>query len=167
MGINLPSSGAALVAGAAVGVIASMPTIQNASPYAPGALAIAVGLAAAAFSKNGPLSAAAFAAVGVGGVLLYEGYQASAAKAAAAVTPPATKTAGMVGGPFYLAGADAHGPGFVQVQGPWQHSVLPGQTSFGSRQSLVTPKGHGALLPSTAQGMTGRRYVKAWNTMSP
>jgi hypothetical protein len=166
MAINLPSSGAALVAGAAVGVIASMPTIQNASPYAPGALAIAVGLAAAALSKNGPVSAAAFAAVGVGGVLIWEGYQASKAMAAAS-TPPAGTTTQKTAGPFYLAGADPHGPGFVAVHGPWQHSVLPGQTSVGSRQSLVTPKGFGPLQPGTAQGMTGRRYVRAWNTMNP
>ena len=167
MAINLPSSGAALVAGAAVGVIASMPTIQKASPYAPGALAIAVGLAAAAFSKNGPVSAAAFAAVGVGGVLIWEGYNASKAQAAVAASQAPAGTTSATTGPFYLAGADAHGPGFVQVQNPWQHSVLPGQTSVGSRQSLVTPKGFGPLQPGTAQGMTGRRYVRAWNTMNP
>jgi hypothetical protein len=166
MAINLPSSGAALVAGAAVGVIASMPTIQKASPYAPGALAIAVGLAAAALSKNGPVSAAAFAAVGVGGVLIWEGYQASKAQAAATANPPATTTTSTTG-PFYLAGADAHAPGFVQIQNPWQHSVIPERTNVGLRQSLVTPKGFGPLMPSTSQGMSGRRYVKAWNTMSP
>lgn len=109
MSFNAVAIGAAALAGVAVGLGTSVSAVQSISPYAPGVLAIGLGLGAAALAKNGPVSAAAFAAMGVGGILLYEGYEASKAQTAA-TPPPATKTAGMAGmSPVFLPpGAYGH-----------------------------------------------------------
>jgi hypothetical protein len=99
MAINPIAVAAAAVAGVAVGLGTSQTPVQNLSPYAPGVLAIALGVGATALAKNGgskagaALSAAGFAAMGVGGILLYEGYQSSKVPTLGA----STKTAGMVG----------------------------------------------------------------------
>ena len=97
MSINPVAVAAAAVAGVAVALGTSQAPVQNLSPYAPGALAIALGVGATALAKNGgskvgtALSAAGFAAMGVGGILLYEGYQASKVPTLGAKT----QTAGM------------------------------------------------------------------------
>jgi hypothetical protein len=88
MAINPLATAAAIAGGAAVGIGANLASIQNLSPWAPAAIAVGVGLGAAALSKNGPIGAIGFAAIGVGGALIYQGIATASVQ---------QKTAGMTG----------------------------------------------------------------------
>jgi hypothetical protein len=90
MAINPLATAAAIAGGVAVGIGANLPAINKVSPWAPAAIAVGVGLGAAAMAKNGALSAIGFAAIGVGGALLYQGIATSSLAGS-------QKTAGMVG----------------------------------------------------------------------
>jgi len=154
MAIKPMESGAALLGGALVAVAATMEPVKKVNAFAPGILAATVGILAVAFSKEGPLNTAGYGAMGVAGVLLYEGYLAmdEQKKAEAAAKAGGTAVKGFVG--------------LDQIEGPHHRSVLPSQVNLGLSQNVAAPQGFGNLMPSTAQGMTGKRYVRAFGTMS-
>ena len=155
MAIKPIESGAALLGGALVAVAATMEPVKKANAFAPGILAALAGIAAVAFSKDGPLNTAGYGAMGVAGVLLYEGYLAMDEQKKA-------EAAAKAGGGTAVKGF----VGLDQIEGPHHRSVLPSQVNLGLSQNVAAPHGFGALMPSTAQGMTGKRYVRAFGTMS-
>jgi len=147
MAINPANSAAALVGGAVVALGATAAPVQKAHALAPGALAAAVGLGLLAFCKEGgALCSAGYGALGVGGVLIYQG--AMAMNVASKQAAPQTAVKGMVG--------------LSAIEGAHPKHVLPSQVNLGLSQSVVTPKVNRNLMPSTMQGMSGNRYIPAF-----
>lgn len=150
MAINPTNSAAALIGGGLVALGATQNMVQKTHPLAPGAVAAAIGLGALALSKNGLLSSAGYGALGVGGILLYEGITAMIAESKAK-SDDKQSTQGMVG-------LDA-------IFGSHPKPVLASQTNIGLNQSPVAPKVGRNIMPSTAQGMSGNRYIPAFGSL--
>jgi hypothetical protein len=153
MAINALNSVAAVVAGGVAALGASTPQVQNISPIAPGIGAAAIAAVLLGFgSDKSPVQSAGYGVAGVAGVLLIQGVAAMRAQAAA-------KTAGTQ--------QSAQGQLF-HIQGDRFKSVLPGQTNIGRDNAVPGPGTRfGNLMPATSQGMSGQRFVRAFDTMVP
>jgi hypothetical protein len=85
--LNIEQTAIALGAGALVGVLASLPSVQGVGAYTPGIAALGIGAVAGLMSKNGgAMTVASYSALGVGSLLLVSAYKAS--------KPATTQTAG-------------------------------------------------------------------------
>jgi len=151
MAINPTNSAAALVGGGIVALGATQNMVQKVHPLAPGGLAVAIGLGALALSKNGLLSSAGYGALGVGGILLYEGVTAMMAESKSKTDDKKQAAQGMVG-------LDA-------IMGSHPKPVLASQTNIGLNQSPVAPRVGRNIMPSTAQGMSGNRFIPAFGNL--
>lgn len=169
-------AGAALISGVATAVVA--PAVASALTdtqkpenwYATGSVAVVLGagimVTGALMGKNTMAIAAGAAMVGVGASFAYLSYEAKSAQEARKKAKDDLTAADVVAAAAAASKNMVKGfVGLEQIDGAHHRSVIPGQVNTGLSQSVAAPHGFGPLMPSTAQGMSGRRYVRAFDTI--